>query len=353
MYDYMKHVKWAKLKVGVVISAAIVTVFFAVMFAGSIDRLFAPKTRINAIFGDIRGLREGAPVWFAGVEIGSVRSIDFTPGQKIQVSMAVASDTMKFLKKDSTASILTLGLLGDKYIELTPGSKEAEALRSRDIITGTTNIEVQDVVETGQRSIEKIANFVNMLEDIIAKIDRGEGTVSKFIKDPSVYDNLRDAIGDISSFMEKMQDRKSTMGKLVSEDSLYRDIDSAVQDVKVFAEALKKSKGTVHRLIEDPSLYDRFQSASVSLDAFSRKLAGSRGTVNRLIEDESLYENINSASEKMNLILQKIDRGEGLVGGLVSDGALLQELKSTMSELNSLIKDIKERPGKYFRFSLF
>lgn len=353
MYDYMKHMKWARLKVGVVISAAIVVVFLAVMFAGSIDRLFTPTTRIIAIFSDIKGLREGAPVWFAGVEIGSVRSIDFTSGQKIQVSMAVSSASMKFLKKDSTASILTLGLLGDKYIELTPGSNEAEALTSQDVILGMTNIEVQDVVETGRRSIEKIANFVSMLEDIISKIDRGEGTVSKFIRDPSVYDNLRDAIGDISAFMEKMQDRKSTVGRLIREDTLYNNIDSAVKDVKGFAEALKKSEGTVHRLIEDPSLYDRFQSASASLDTFSKKLAGSRGTVNRLIEDESLYENINSASEKMNLILQKIDRGEGLVGGLVSDDALLQELKSTMSELNSLIKDIKERPGKYFRFSLF
>jgi phospholipid/cholesterol/gamma-HCH transport system substrate-binding protein len=72
-----------------------------------------------------------------------------------------------------------------------------------------------------------------------------------------------------------------------------------------------------------------------------------------LIEDESLYVNVNAASERLNMILEKIDRGDGVMGSLVSDDQLSEELKTTLRELNLLVKEIREHPGRFFRFSLF
>ncbi len=353
MYDYVKQHKWAKLKVGLVITIALSIIFFAVMFAGNIEKMFDERVMIYALVDDVKGLREGAPVWFSGVEIGSVKSISVTLQRKVEVGMIIASDSLKYLKKDSLANIMTLGLLGDKYVEVTPGSVEAEGLSAGDFISGDTQIEIQDVVQTSQASIAQISNFVGMLEEILVKVDKGQGTISKFIQDPAVYNNLKEAIEELTLLIRKIEGGKGTISRLINEDSLYTDLSASAGDIRLFAKSLQESEGTLGKVVRDPELYERFLKASKSLDAFAQKLSSSKGTVHKLIADESLYENINSASEKLDRILGRIDRGEGLAGSLVKDEGLSEELRSTLKELNALIRDIKDNPNDYLQFSIF
>ncbi len=353
MYDYVKNLRWAKLKVGVVVTISLVIIFLAVMFAGNIEGLFAPKALIYAEFDDVKGLREGSPVWFSGVEIGAVQSIKFTGSKNIKVEISVSSDALQYLKQDSSAIILTLGLLGDKYVEISPGVAASESLVAGNTIKGKTRTEIQDVVQTSQASIEKISDFVGLLEKMLLKVDKEEGTISKFIKDPGVYDSLNKVIEELSVLVKKVEAGHGTVGRLLNEDVLYADISSSVGDIKLFAQTLKDSDGTLNKVIKDPLLYERFLKASESLDSFTQKLASSNGTINKLIEDESLYVNINSASKNLSDLIEHIDNGDGLVGSLIKDEELSSELKTTLIEMNALIKDIKDHPNRYFKFSFF
>jgi len=319
MYDYIKQFRWAKLKVGIVISIALSVIFFAVMFAGDIEKVFAPKVSIYAKFNDVKGLREGSPVWFSGVEIGSVKKIAFTIQRTILVEMTISADSLRYLKKNSMADILTLGLLGDKYIELTPGTSLESGLQAGDTILGTSRVEIQDVVETGQESIASLSAFINMLEEVLSKIESGEGTVSKFIKDPSIYDNLKNASAEITDLIRKIKDGKGTVSRLLYEDNLYRDVAASAKEMK----------------------------------EFTSELAGSDGTIHGLIRDDTMYRNFTSASARLDRLLAKIENGEGTIGGLMKDRELTTELKSTLQEMRSLIEDIREHPGRYFKFSIF
>jgi phospholipid/cholesterol/gamma-HCH transport system substrate-binding protein len=96
MYDYVKHLRWAKLKVGIVLTAGLFIVFLAIMFAGNIEKVFAPKSQVYAIFNDVKGLRKGSPVWFSGVEIGAVKSINFTVQQSILVEMMIQTSSLEY-----------------------------------------------------------------------------------------------------------------------------------------------------------------------------------------------------------------------------------------------------------------
>lgn len=319
MYDHTKQITWSGLRVGIVITVAFLILLITIIFAGDIEDLLVPKVKIHALFSDVRGLREKSPVWFSGVEIGSVEAIRFTPHEKVRVEMSISYTSLKYLKKDSRADILTLGLLGDKYVEIKPGSEVSEALKAGDEIQGIAHIEFQDVVETGQESVASLTGFIQMLEALLEKIEKGEGTVSRFIKDPSMYDNLKDVSGGLSAIVAKIEAGKGTAGRLVHDETLYDTVSSSAENVRQLTDDLRTSEGTL----------------------------------NRLIEDKSLYENINSVSEKLDVLLERVNRGEGLVGSLVRDEDLSGELKTTLKELNILIKDIKENPGRYFRFSIF
>jgi phospholipid/cholesterol/gamma-HCH transport system substrate-binding protein len=301
MDDYRKQLSWAKLRVGLVVSGALLALFLTVLFAGNIERLFSKRATVYAVFDDVKGLRTGAPVWFSGVQIGSVQSLKLD-GEMITVALSIDQSSLAYLKTDSLANIFTLGLLGDKYVELSPGSKDAAALKAGDTITGWPRPDIKE---------------------------------------------------EVSRFVGRIEGKKGSLGRLLEEDTLYRDLAASARDIKLFAAALKDSKGTLDKLVRDPSLYERFVKASQSLDTFAQKLSSSKGTVNRLIEDESLYENLNSASVKLNVLLDKINRGEGTVGSLVNNREASEELQKTLKELNALVKDMREHPKKYFQFSIF
>jgi phospholipid/cholesterol/gamma-HCH transport system substrate-binding protein len=302
MSDYQKRFSWAKMRVGIVVTTALFVLLFTVLFAGNVERLFSPRATVFAVFNDVKGLRPGAPVWFAGVQIGSVRTIRLAAGEKITVSLTIDRDALSYLKKDSRIDILTLGLLGDKYIEVGVGSKEAAALRSGDTITGTSRPEIG----------EELSRLVDIVES-----------------------------------------PRGSVGRLFKEDALYRDLSASVRDIRLFAETLKASEGTVNKFIKDPAVYQRFLTASESLDVFARKLTTSKGTVNRLIEDDGLYENVNAAAARLNALLAKIEKGEGTMGSFVAREETGDELRATIKELNGLIKDIKENPKRYFSLHVF
>jgi phospholipid/cholesterol/gamma-HCH transport system substrate-binding protein len=302
MFDSHKHVTWAKLRVGIVITLGLAVIFFAILFAENIVHLFTPQATVYAEFSDVKGLRSGAPVWFSGVQIGSVKSLRFEKGEKITAAMTIDKAALSYLKKDSVSSIITMGLLGDKYVEMSPGSREAASLQPGDTISGSPRPEISE---------------------------------------------------ELKRVIEGVETSKGSLARLLRDDTLYRDLSASLKDIKAFAAMLKSSEGTISRVIKDPALYDRFVKASKSLDSFSERLATSRGTVHKLVEDASLYENMNGAAIRLNAILEKIDKGEGSVGTLITDRQVADELRSTLKEINALAKDMKEHPKKYFSFSLF
>ena len=326
MFDMKKQLLWAKLRVGAVITLALLTLFVTVFFAGNIQNLFSPKIQIKAEIKDIRGLRKGAPVWISGIEVGSVKNIDLNPEHGTLVAMLINKGAAKFIKKDSKASVLTMGLLGDKYIEISDGSAQAEPIKPGDMIQGTTQLEIQDIVNASSESIQKVTGFMDKFGSFIEKIEKGEGTIAKFLTDPSIYNNMRDTTKTLSMILKDF----------------------------------KESEGTMKLLMKDPSLYNKLLSTTSSLEEFSRKLNKGQGTLKRLAEDPQLYENLDTASKQLSLILKRIDSGEGVAGSLVKDKELDREMKDTLTELKTsvtefkeLIRDIREHPKKYFKFSVF
>jgi phospholipid/cholesterol/gamma-HCH transport system substrate-binding protein len=326
MFDIKKQLRWSKLKAGLVITIAFLALLVAIFFAGNIEKIFSPKTELKVEFRDVRGLRRGAPIWIFGTEVGSVRNIQLDPVRGAIVTISIDKDALTFLKKDSQASILTMGLLGDKYIELSAGSPQAEPLQPGEMIKGTEPIQFSQIIETTSVAIGKMGDFINKLDIFVTKMEKGEGTVAKFFADPTIYNNLR----------------KST------------------ETLSVVLEDLKNSEGTLKMLIENPSLYKKTLATISSIEEFSRKLNEDSGTLKKLVEDPELYDNLNQAASRLSSILGGIEKGKGMAGALVSDEELAKELRDLVlelrklsSELEGLAKDIKEHPKKYFKFSLF
>lgn len=385
MFDMRKQLRWSKVKVGVVITIALLILLAALFFAGGIEEVFSPKIDLKVQFQDVRGLRKGAPVWIFGTEVGAVKKIDLDPTLGAVVTISLKKNFQGFIKKDARASIMTMGLLGDKYIELSTGSPKAEPIGSGEMMKGSVPVEISEVMETAGISIGKIGDFIQKLDSLILKIETGEGSLSKFLTDPSIYDNLNRSVKTLSLTLEEIKGSRGTLKMLMEDPSLYQRIVSAVGSIEEFAKKtnesvgeitrkVNESQGTLKKLVEDPSLYDKalttvstieqltrnMEGISQDIATFSKGLNERTGTLKRMMDDPSLYDNLNQSSVHLSSILKRIDQGEGVAGALLKEKELIKELEETLvefrgtaGELKELLKDIKTNPRKYLKFSIF
>lgn len=131
--------------VGAFVLAGFLSFAFIAIKLGDVELLSSDRYRINATFDSVSGLRLGAPVEIAGVRVGTVDSIGVDP-KKFEAVVALKIEKGIDLPKDSIASIRTAGIIGDKYIKLTPGA-DTEHLSDGGLITDTEgSINIEELV---------------------------------------------------------------------------------------------------------------------------------------------------------------------------------------------------------------
>ncbi len=350
MFEMKKQLRWSKLKVGLIVSMALLVLLIAVFFAGGIETIFSPKIDMKIQFKDVRGLRKGAPVWIYGTEVGSVKEIQLDRALGTIVTISIQKSVQGFIRKDAQASIMTMGLLGDKYIELSTGSPKMEPIEKGEMIKGAVAVEISEVMETAGVAIAKVGDVIYRLDNLLLMISEGEGTLAKFLTDPSVYDHMNQSVRTLSQTLQEIQQSRGTLRLLLEDPSLYQRMTLAVASIEEFAkktnesvgEMIRKvneSQGTLKKLVEDPALYDQalavvstieqltrnMERITQHIETFSSALNEKTGTLQRIMDDPSLYDHLHQSALHLSSILKRIDQGEGVAGSLLKDPALTKE----------------------------
>ena len=129
----MKNKSAQQVRVGVFVTLGLVLAMVVIFMLGDISDMFERRFTVYARFDDISGLRVGAPIYLAGINVGKVEKIRF-PGsleeKKVVVTMRVRSEYRIRVRNDSAASVMTQGLLGDKAIFITVGSPDSPEVKN-------------------------------------------------------------------------------------------------------------------------------------------------------------------------------------------------------------------------------
>ncbi len=124
-----------ELFVGIFVLIGLLCVAYLTIRLGKMDLFNEKGYTLTAKFASTTGLRSGADVEVAGVSIGKVTKIELNPKFESLVHMRIRDGIV--LSEDTGASVKTSGLIGDKYISLSPGGLK-ETLGNNDEITETT-----------------------------------------------------------------------------------------------------------------------------------------------------------------------------------------------------------------------
>ncbi len=198
-------------RLGVFIVAALVVFGAGVFWIGKNQMLFRSRYRLNAEFKTVAGLAGGAEVRVAGIQKGTVRRIDLPqrPDQKARVEMELDSETRKVIRKGSTAAIHTEGLMGDEYVEISPGATDAPEVKDNDTLEGAQPIEISDLIKKANGilddaggAMQNVNQTAGNLGAITSKINNGAGTVGALVNDKQIYNNVTQATTEMQEDME-------------------------------------------------------------------------------------------------------------------------------------------------------
>lgn len=347
-----KQITWAELRVGLFVLAALAIVATFVFYVTGEGELFARRVSFRTYLPDVAGLKAGAPVRLAGVEVGTVQQVGLSefredPDRNTQVFFRVQEQFHDDIRADSEAFITTEGLLGESVLEITRGHT-GERIPPDGIVPGTQRGNIKQIVQ----NVDQITGDVRGL---IADVRAGKGTMGKLLYDPGLYDRAQRAVNEFQSLTQRAADGEGTLGRLMVSEELYDQLKGTADTLDQVANDIKGAKGTLGQLIYDPKFYEQAVQVVDRAERIVARVEAGEGTLGKLIAEDTLHEEVKQTFSNAKEITAKLNKGEGTFGRAVNDPRLYENVNEFTSEMRALLNDFRKNPKKYLRvkFSIF
>ncbi|MBL0108314.1 MAG: MCE family protein [Ignavibacteria bacterium] len=244
------------IKLGIFIVAGLALFVIALFYIGSKENLFTKTFNVYSIFPNVSGLTQGNSVQFAGINVGTIQSIEIIATDKVKVNMNIVSNVKKFIKKDSEASINSDGLVGNKVLAITSGSVNSPSIEDGDSVHSITPVSIGDIVKNLNESTKGAEQISKDLAEIVSKVNNGEGTLGKLINNSDVFnslDSLMNSFSGSSANINKILAQASTTIELVTNDirKLQGSIDTITRNVSGITTKINSSQSLVGTLLTD------------------------------------------------------------------------------------------------------
>ena len=186
-------------------SGLLITIAFVLLIALTfvVGNHLAGETRdFQVKFAYVAGLEKNAPVYYAGVEVGKVQGIEVVRGEEkpVLLTVGILSDIM--LRTDSVAYIDTLGMMGEKFVELTPGTATSDFLAPGAAVEGVDPIPMHAMTRKMNLLAERMDELTFSLNPLVARMDHflegSEEDIAKMIANlEETSANVRDMTNDL------------------------------------------------------------------------------------------------------------------------------------------------------------
>ncbi len=353
------------------------TVFVILALALSVVVYFAffsqPKTFIlKAKFNQADGLKVGAEVQCAGVKVGNVKDIDFLEIPENANSENMFELIMEFsptingkpiqeiIHKDATAIIVITGSLGDRGVNIIPGSPTAQPVANGDHITGTIQLTPAMV----SSNLQKLKNRFNEIQDILDSntkwVNDGKGSLGKFYSENSPLTNNVNQLGkSTDDLLPLVLKGNGTVGKFYRDEELGKAYDRLSESVDKLQEQILKGNGASGRFLQDKSIDDRVSQLQqrannlmVRFNKLQEKVQKGSGSISKFTAPK-FKSDLNSLENHFDKISQKVYNKKGTAYLLMNDPNLSDNISSISIEIAKLAYDIRLKPRKYVKFTLF
>ncbi len=342
-----RSLAWAELKIGVVAIFAVFMAGLLIFLLSGEGGFFWQRYSLKTVFANVAGLKAGAPVRVAGVEVGAVTDVAFI-GDRVEILMEVSREMRPRITTTSTASLGSISLLGEAAVDITPSSQGTPVPDWGYVKSGPATGSLADVAEKASAGIEQASA-------LIADLRAGKGTIGKLFTDDSLHTELDSLLVAAEKVARNLDDSNGSIGRLTKDPTMARALEGSLQNLEAVTGRIRAGEGSLGKLLNDDAMAKSLTSTTANLDTLTGRLNRGEGTAGKLLTDAELYNRLNSMSDRFDKIAASIQQGQGTMGLLLNDKQLYDKLNMTVDEVRGLVTAIKADPKKYLnvRVSIF
>jgi phospholipid/cholesterol/gamma-HCH transport system substrate-binding protein len=332
-------------RVGGFVALALVMAGLVVFMIGKKTHLFEKKVVYRTYFDSAEGVSAHSPVWLGGLAVGSVDRVGFSsnPGEKrMEIWVSLSAEYASRVRTDSVASLSSLGVLGDKAVEISIGSVDRPVVADGGDLPSESSGDVASMMKGAAKVMDDamavsgvlrkavdvyadprlahdISAGVSSLRGVLEEVEKGDGVLHALIYDKDAGRQARELMSNATRTAARM--------------------DQALARVDTLLGQVEHGQGTAHSL-----LYGTEGTRALA------ELGGAAGQLASLLEDAKknpdgvvhqlvygsaggMLSDLGSAAADLKSITAGVARGEGSVGGLLKDPTVYEDLREVVGNV--------------------
>jgi phospholipid/cholesterol/gamma-HCH transport system substrate-binding protein len=333
-----------EVKVGLLVISAFIILGIGVFLVSERRNLFALKNTYFIELETVSGLAQGSPVHLDGVGVGSIQRI-VLPQQveKTLLTVWVTADRRyaERIREDSLATIKTLGLLGDKYVDISSGTTLAAVIPAGGEIPAAPPTDVDRLIATGGDVMGNVVSISYSLRHILERMEAGEGILGELTTDSEEGTRAKNALLEVIEstrrIIRQIDEGDGTLARLINDDSLVVDLEGSIGELGGLLTDVRHGSGALPALLNDPQtreqleqLVTNFQRTSRRLAEITSAIAEGEGLLSRMLNDEEyaqrLTVELEQLLENLRVVSDRIAGSQGTLGLLISDPAVYEAM---------------------------
>lgn len=280
--------------VGIVMVAGLIIFTAGVFTLGGQKKTFSSTISLIAVFKDVNGLQKGNNIWFSGVKVGTIRSVNFDPAARVIVSMNVDEDVQKFIHTDAHAKVSTDGLIGNKIIVIYGGTASSTQVKSGDTLSVENLTGMEGMMDTLQQNNRNLLAITTNFKRVSEEVASGQGTAGRILTQDEMANTLQAALNSL---------------KIASKDA-----QAVTANLASFSAQMRTPGTFAYDLVHDTAIFrklrrsaDQLQTATGNIQTVSDKLSDPTSPLGTLLTDQQAAADLRATLHNLNGGTAKFD----------------------------------------------
>jgi len=284
-----------------VISGAILLIV-GLYSIGKSKNMFGKTFSLSCEFTDVNGLSIGNNVRYSGIDVGIVDEIEFTNDSIIKVEMLIDEKFIKYIRSNSVAAIGTDGLMGNKLVNITPGTSDVPLVEDNGQIRSIKIVDTEEMLRTLDMTNRNILVITGNLKEITQNVNKSRGTLYTVLMDTTLARSVEQTLVNIRYVSNNLVETSQQLTDITKEAG--------------------SGNGVLGTMLNDTVMSNELRLAISNVKDGSEKFS--------------------KMSADMSEIVDQINSGKGIVNGLIKDTAMANDLKVSLSNIESASKKLDE-----------
>jgi phospholipid/cholesterol/gamma-HCH transport system substrate-binding protein len=333
-----------QLRVGLFVLVGIVLMGAIIFVIGDSRQAWSRKVTYRAEFGDVAGLKPGAPVRMGGVDVGAVTEVEHgedVGDAKIHVLMSMVKSEARRIRVDTTARIVNKGLLGDKMVELSVADGRAPEQNPE------LPMKTEEPLDFG-KYIAKFESIAQKTEKVVENAERATGALA----DPAFTDDVKGTMQSLRAILDGVAQKDGVAHRLIFDpeegkkldrtltnlDNATANLSSALADARDVTAQIKGGSGLAHALVYDSDMTNNAAGAIKEVHTDLLAIRQGNGLIHSFVYGDSdtqhLMGNVNAISDDLRVVVANMRAGKGTLGALLVDPSVYEDIKSIVGNVD-------------------